>query len=355
MKNQDGSVLILSLVFMLALIILLGGMSITINNELKIVNNEYNMVQAQYYAESCLEYSSYFLGDDSKWDDDNLIDEKLDYLKDTLDGILIDYISRTVLGEDNYNLKTKINYQGISKGLSASYFFREYIDDVYNKAIATKGDIHFNGDEKGEVNGDIYTNKKVVDINNTPPDETEMDFNGDVDEEQKEDIIPDYSYYFNNNFDILSFDQNNDNYFDFYTFSNRIKQVNNNTIFGGKLTINGKGILVVNGEMTVRDQAKINVNSEDFFIIICNGNVIFEDTVEGNFLLYSTGQIQFHDKVDINGTLIAEDAEHINDHFYLDHDNSYLETFKELGAPIPTMDPSRIGTYEINIIDWMEF
>ncbi|HPZ63453.1 MAG TPA: hypothetical protein PLJ68_07890, partial [Halanaerobiales bacterium] len=64
MRNQDGSILALSLIFMLALIILVIALSVTLNNEVKIVTNEHNLAQAQYYAESVVEYASVFLKDE---------------------------------------------------------------------------------------------------------------------------------------------------------------------------------------------------------------------------------------------------------------------------------------------------
>ena len=64
MKRQDGSVLITGLIFMLVLIILVGALSLSLNSELKIVNNEHRLVQAQYYAESVINYASFYLEED---------------------------------------------------------------------------------------------------------------------------------------------------------------------------------------------------------------------------------------------------------------------------------------------------
>lgn len=359
MKNQDGSVLLLCLIFMLILIILTGTMAISVNNELSLSSNEHKMVQVQYYAESCLEYASYFLfvkGSDRTdindyWDGNNFM--KQEFLEDKFDGLEINSIRRQELGGDNYKLTCNINYRGVNETLAVSYHIEPYVGDVYKKAIASGGNIHFKGKEKGEINGDVHTKKSIKDIND--PDSSEMDFNGEIAKEQDEDIIPSYDYYFNNTFDTLEIVQNDAIILNFADYTNKIKKVNDSSVFGGKLTTEGLGILIVNGRMTVRNQAKINKESDDFLIIICDGDVFFEDIVEGKFLLYSSGQVHCHDKVYMEGTIIAENGKYIYDDFYIDYDNSYLDTFIKLGVPIPVMDSSKIGTFDRTIIDWQEF
>ncbi|QTL98547.1 hypothetical protein GM661_11505 [Iocasia frigidifontis] len=344
MGKQGGSVLVLSMVLMLTLIVLAAGMAVTINNEIHISRYEENMLQADYYAESAVEYASYLLADDSKWDDNELINEEKAKIVNLLNGLDIEKLSRNISG-DEYIIDSVIKYNSVSRKLSVTY--KIIFDDVYNNAIANYSNIHFNGNEKGEINGNIKTAGKIEDVQAG----SDMVFNGEWIEGQDPEFIPDYNDFFTTDYTDLVFDQNSQNTLN---FNQEIKDIDYGVVFDKELTILGEGILVVKGHLTFKKHTKINKNSDDFFIIICSDNVLFEESakLEGNFLLYAEGHIHFKEQVDMKGTIISRDTIQVNNKFELTQDRGYLDVFSKMGILIPGTGSNACTR---KITDWQEF
>lgn len=158
MRNQDGSILALSLIFMLALIILVIALSVTLNNEVKIVTNEHNLAQAQYYAESVVEYASVFLKDEdpataSFWTGTGEVNPaRIGEIKSKLraSDLEINSLRRKKAGE-SYVVSTNIRYKGVRDSLRVTFspvFQRLGIFDFAMAAginLQANGTVHVDG------------------------------------------------------------------------------------------------------------------------------------------------------------------------------------------------------------------
>jgi len=135
MNDQEGSVLVLSFIFMLVLIVLVVAMGMSIGNEFHISRYEQNMTQAQYYAESSIEFASKLMDDDTKWDSstNELLLNEQQNIENLLNGLQINSLTReTSASGDEFTITSTITFNGVSDSLQVTY---RIVSDIQNLNI----------------------------------------------------------------------------------------------------------------------------------------------------------------------------------------------------------------------------
>lgn len=382
MKKEEGSVLVISFVTVLILLVIITGIVMIINNEVHIAKYEENKVKAFYIAEAGVEYASIVLADDDSWDEDGKLPNNVRNNLGSLTGGTIDEITKEKSG-DEITVTCKARYGNINKSITKVFKLTTSNSSAFDHSFITNEKSTVNGSTEVIFNGDVYINNnfnnngtttfngnyninKLSSNNGTIKDSTGSVVE-DIEESDTKNIIPDFNLadlkqqasvynkkkYFLNDYDNGSGKNNIQ-----ITLNNEIVYLSDSFNPGKSCYIGGNGILIVNNlQANGNAEFYLNKNENDNVILIAEGNIHF-NYVEANGLIYSLGHIHMqgnispHNSNIINGTLLSEGEVHYNQNTTLTHNNSYLQTFTDLGLSIPQNDTS--SEAEIKVIRWLE-
>ncbi|AZO95686.1 pilus assembly PilX N-terminal domain-containing protein [Halocella sp. SP3-1] len=377
MGKQGGSVLVLSMVLMLTLVVLAVGMAVTINNEIHISRYEENMLQADYYAESAVEYASYLLADDSKWNDDELIDEEKAKIENLLNGLEIEELSKEIVGSD-YQLIISGRYNKVNSKLVVIYKLVSDLFDfkMFKFPIAAGNIINSNGSGikvEGQVAANKHINGNIYDYDGNPKDVDDIHANlGDGDEELKTDVLIDYFTEAKEKADyvIESFDtyqDENGNYILYIDhegkyvldIDSKVVVVKGNiTLNSRDLYIKGSGVLIVSGNLNCNNNYKIYANYENGSYTHDYAISYFEKNLNPKYGRYK-GLLVGEDNLNINSSSI-NDFELIGSAFAKNnanaegtfiYDNAYINVLNNIATSKNFTSVNVIRT----ISDWQEF
>lgn len=370
MNRQDGSILILSLIFMLALITLVGALSISLNSELRIVNNEQNMVQAQYYAESVIEYASFYLNNvedsttDSFWTKSGEVSsEKRGEIKNKLKApdLEISSLIRQKDGE-SYIITTNVRYRGVRDRLMVTYDPAFKWLGIFDFAMVAGGDLNVNGPIK--VKGPLGARDR---INNKHNADSDSDFFENLDIEDQLALleefleaavdnpgttrIPSHESYVIEYEDRLVLD-----------IDGKIIYITGNLTIDKHLYIMGSGILIIEGSLNQNGDSLLFANydphsgtyTDDYAILYFRtGN---PNPTTGNFkgMLMGRNDVNLITKTaegfQLIGSTFSGGNLNANENTSIIHDAGYVNVLKELAEKYKI--PILMG---FQISDWMEF
>ncbi|ADQ14867.1 pilus assembly PilX N-terminal domain-containing protein [Halanaerobium hydrogeniformans] len=183
-------------------------------------------------------------------------------------------------------------------------------------------------------------------------------------------IIPDFSEYFENDGNVYLGNENNPDYDGSVIELEGNKEYNN-------FNKDGSGIIVVNGDLDIKNNIKANKdNDEDFLIILVDGDISTSMHIEGNVFMYASGKINIDNtpggssqgqgnpgKFEVNGSFMAEEGITINDSrnqgLNLTHNDKFVEIFEDIGYGIPQLGSNNSGSSgssstSIEIVKWQE-
>jgi len=348
-KKEDGAVLVLSIIIISVLVVLVTALAGSINSNISFTKRHENEVKAFYAAEAGIERGINLLLND-KENVDNLIEKEEKYYSSD---------DQSWNSKENYKLlfskngnKYTINSTGTSNNMDSDITVEVKLNNngPFSNAITSGGDIHFNSEEKGEINGSIYANGKIEDLEEN----SELNITGDIYENQEDDIIPDFEDFFTQGHNVWTdYDENKKE------FPGNSMEISHSALFDKLKEINGSGILVVKGSLTFKQHVKINKNTDDFLIILAEGPVIFDKQVEGNFFLYSKDSITFNSgsgssgRIDMKGSLMAEKNIITNVDVDIEQNDDFVNIFTQMGFDIPE-NGGENNNKQIEFVSWSE-
>ncbi|SDC03344.1 MULTISPECIES: pilus assembly PilX N-terminal domain-containing protein [unclassified Candidatus Frackibacter] len=328
-KYEEGSVLLLSLLIMTVLFVMVAGALRSVNNEIKISSYNQDRVKANYIAEAGLEFAKAKVSDNNIWNNNKII-------KDFGGGR---FTVTKSLTNNQLDIVSEATYKEMTKKLSSTYLYNSDINQTFKYSLAARGVINVNnkatiiGNSQG---GDLYSNGNIILGNNS----TYFDCN--IKRNQADEFFLDFDIIeLKEKAEVTIASNNNSPTIDGskVTYSDHDLNLANNSI------INGNGILIVNGDLTIENEVKINVdedNSGQFnsksFVIIVTGNITIKNKFNMRGLLYSQGSMKDIDgsadignKAKVRGSIIANEGIEIKNKLELTYDNSYLDTFSSHG------------------------
>lgn len=373
MKRQDGSVLITGLIFMLVLIILVGALSLSLNSELKIVNNEHRLVQAQYYAESVINYASFYLEEDvsetaSFWTGTGEVNPgKVKEIINKLKAPDLEIISlRRMKDNENYILSTNIRYKGVRDNLMVTFApFHERLG-IFDKAMAAGGNVNVNG--KTKVDGPVTAGGDVNNQHNLEG-ASDIQENADIEKELAllegflEEAVKnsgtisisslEYCEYATDNGDHIILD-----------IDEKIVYITGNLTMDKSLYIMGSGFLIIEGSLNQNNGLLFaNYNSDtgtytdDYAILYFRtGN---PNPKMGNFKGAMVGKsdvniiTEIAKGFEIIGAVYSGNNLNVNEGTNVKHDDGFVEVLKKMADKYDIPDEIVITTYKM--VDWMEF
>jgi hypothetical protein len=348
-KNEDGAILVTSIIIISVLIIFITALASSLNSNIKVTKRHEDEVKAFYAAEAGIERGINLLLND-KDNVDDLIENDGKYLSVDDDhwNSKEDYRLKFSKNGNEYT----INSTGTSNNLNSDITVEVKINNngPFSNAITSGGNIHFNSEEKGEINGSIYANGKIEDLEEN----SKLNISGDIYENQEDDIIPDFDDFFIEGHNVWAdYDGNKKE------FPGNSMEISNSALFDKLKEINGSGILVVKGSLTFKKHVKINKNTDDFLIILAEGPVIFDKQVEGNFFLYSKDSITFNSgsgssgRIDMKGSLMAEKNIITNVDIDIEQNDDFVDIFTQMGFDIPENGEEN-NNKQIEFVSWQE-
>lgn len=347
LRKEDGAVLVLSIIIIAVLITLITALGTSINSNISFTKHHEDKVKAFYAAEAGIEKGiNLIINNEISITNE---EEKL-YSSSDDDNWNNNEYNLTILRSGNeYTIKSKGKNRDSIKTIIST--IRIANNSPFSNAITSGGDIYFNGNEQGTIDGNIYANGSIVDL----AEDSNLKINGEI-IQGGEDIIPDFSNFFEEGHNTWSnYDSNKKD------FPGGTMEIPNRALFDKLKEINGSGILVVQGGLTFKKHVKINKNKDDFLIILADGPVIFNKQVEGNFFLYSTDTITFNSgsgksgRINMQGSLMAESNIITNVDMEIKQNDKFLDIFTDLGFDIPTNDSgSSNNKGNLEIESWEE-
>ncbi len=355
-KNQEGHVLVTSLIILLVLIIVVTSMAFLMTSETSFLR-EKGSIKALYTAEAGLEYACNIISDNSKWNSVNdpaeLKQSELDKVNNEINGGNLAYLTRQQSG-NLITIVSKANSSGIEKTIKNIFILYSKSFDysfVANGEINMVNNATVTGNDEG---GDIYANDIISYKNNFVT-------NRQLFENMPKDIIPiiDFDYLKSQANIYLETDANN---MDLSTIGNQITYVEGDLTIDNNTTINGNGILVIEGKLTILNSLDINSSTDDFFLIFIKGEGVAEgedvlyinsgNTTKIKGFVYSNGNVYFKNSPVLTGTIMSKGDLKFKNSLDFTFDDSYLETFDYWNVDVPI---GASGTNKIlELAGWLE-
>ncbi|SJZ86025.1 hypothetical protein [Selenihalanaerobacter shriftii] len=345
-EEEQGSVTVLTLLIITLLSITSAGLMSMTYNEIKTSNYNYQRVQAFYIAEAGIEYAKNKFANNISWLADGE-DNNNDLAKSFAGG---EFNLSKEVNNNIVKINSTANYNDLTKTVVATYLYNNSFKySIVAGASSTTEEVAINIKKNAKITGadsggDIYVNGEV-------------DF-GKGYELINCDIVEDDEA-IGLKFDIDLLEAKADDYFvqetspvingNSISYSDHSLEYNNKN---NPFNINGSGILVVDGNLTIGKNADINSNqnNDDSFIIITTGDIRIKKEFDMQGLLYSQGSINIKKDARIKGSLIAQKEIEIAKDLNLVFDDSYLNIFKDFNLEVVEVvkEPS------LDLISWKE-
>ncbi|TDS31737.1 hypothetical protein [Halanaerobium congolense] len=379
-KDEHGFVLVLSMFILVAILLMVAGMTRMLQSELDFYTYNSNQKKAFYAAEAAVAYGTAVFDDSDKRTHLNQ-DQSTDpiyELSDTsevnsyLDMAKVDHLEWEF--KDNYSIvefRAKASNNGVSEEVIASY---SIYNSIFDSALASGNTISLGNSHiisngviktKYTINGEIYDEAgNLVEIT---PDENLVipEFNFETLNNQADNII---------NIDggtieyvDLAAHNANDNITETDDVADEFTYIDGNLNIGNSIkNINGSGIIVVDGKLSIGNNLLINQEEgyeDDYLILIVKGSIDTEGVVvEGDNaitmqgLLYSYGDTVFGNKFNITGSLISGGNLTLNNSSNnaanIAYDPKFIEKLFEWNIDFPQSTDNNFSIYQIK--SWRE-
>ncbi len=371
-KQEDGQVIVASLIILLILVIVIISLFLLINGEISFMAREKNEIKALYTAEAGLEYASIIISANNKWatDEENsdsdaeyalLIQKELARVNNAINGGTVDNLTKII----DYNRPNSITLVstascgGITKSITNEFLLSS---KAFNYSFVANEEIDMGntntiiGNDEG---GDIYSNNYINYGN-------KFFTNKELYESQEKDIVPAIDFVELKNHEsvtVYSPPEGESNLkFSAMTgdISNAFTYIEGDFTIDNNVTINGSGVLVVEGKMTVKNNIDINSSSDDFFLIFIKGDTEEENALSiesGNkadikAFIYANGSMDFPNSPTLTGTIISTGELSFKNSLNFTFDNSYLDNFLDWNIDIPVGSNSTNEVFQL--INWQE-
>lgn len=384
-RAEKGFTLVLSMFILVVILLMVASMTRMLQSELNFYSYNSNQRKAFYAAESAIAYGSEVFDNDNKrnrLNPDQTVNPRYELtavseVNSYLDGANIEKLEWEF--KDNYNIiefVAKASNNGVSETVTASY---SIYNSIFDSTLASGGLIDLN-------NNHIISEGKII---------SRDGINGEVRDEEDNvvDVITDSEYVIPK-FDFTALKNQADNTvllnsgetveyanLDQYIDVSSIDQIAKEfTYIQGNLNIdqqvkniNGSGVIVVDGKLSIGSNILINQEAgyeDDYLIIIAKGNIDNEgvlvegsDSLDGDNsitmqgLIYSYSDTLFGNKFDITGSLISGGNLTLNNSSAnaanINYDPKFLEVLKKWGIDSPlNSEKNKFSVYEI--ISWSE-
>lgn len=352
LKDESGATLVMVMLILLIITILGAGLLTSAIMENKIVYSQEDQKQAFYLAQAGVEYARYQLQQDLTW-------RIQDYTANLGEGSF----TLDVLGDGENQLKicSTGNVGRRSKQLEVGVYYTlpgggGVIEELAQYTALGGGDISFKNSATIDGNGNLRTNGNII-FQNKGYVDGELISSGQVsgyvdsggitesaDSYQmptiewdllKQEALADGRYYTGWNDNLLD---DAVNYID-------------GTVSRKKLVLALDGILVIRGNLDVKNAARIISNNG--LMIFVDGNVTFQNKLVLNAAIYATGYIKIQNQANITGAIYSEKWIECKNNIHLTLEASHLQqttvesfvTENESGNPSDDKEKSMSLTY----------
>ncbi|MEJ6950063.1 hypothetical protein [Natronospora cellulosivora (SeqCode)] len=414
MNREDGSVLVFTFLICTVLLVFLLSLNSSIFSEYRMVTYEKNSFQAQYYAESAIEYLYYLHFDEDTTDDPDFWDNDDELTQDEVTNFLtaiddhpsdldieINDIKR-VIDSNQVELIVSLTYNDINRKITATYQqgLSGLADGIFDNSMNAGSEINVHqnttvdsskevtygpvevlegAEEQDGINGD---DQGIVIPKNSRRELSEHE-QGQID--AMGELIQNIIAHGNMTYGSLV-DEN----------GNRLNSINNDVTIqikeneildlrkmafnGVNINIEGNGIILLE-DTNFNNNTTVNINydgenfTDNHAILLSNSNFPnLQLNMQGMIYVNSNdfpeyegredkGDFNNNEGINLRGSITAKN--NINtgpDGFDLEYDNGFLEVFNEALAQnnidIPEAllheDPDLRNTGDISLVDWDE-
>ncbi|GAB6100355.1 hypothetical protein JCM16358_22340 [Halanaerocella petrolearia] len=348
-QNQEGSVIVLTLLTTLVLLTLVTGMLTSLVSEVKINETRKKELQTFYLAEAGLEYARDKFANDSFWKTADkegqfkLVTERLpidinkEYKTEITKEITDNQVTFTSLAK----------YKNNTKRISATYRYQNnnssqaFNYSVYSgNEIKIKNNATIIGNESG---GDLYSTGEINMGNNIYLKSSILK------EEESDNLFPEIEIdSLRKKADYLITRDSKDP----MLIEDGINYIDGDVEFH-KNNIQGSGVLVVDGNLSAKSNWQITQGRKGPFLVIVTGDINIKNNAYLETLLYSQGSIKLWNNVEIVGSLIAQDRIIAKNNLKIVFDNSYLDTFKRQQVDYSSEHESD-SEGKLQLVSWQE-
>jgi len=357
-KNEEGAVLILSIIIISVLAILATTLAGSINNNISLTKKYENDVRSFYMAEAGIERGIDLLKNNSESVKDLLNDNDKYFSVNELNQDLslnnFDlFILKSETEDYDYKIKSEANINNSFKEIIISLNLSS-LSGLFDYLIASNGNLNVNAgnltlsaidDPKG---GKVISTKINHPDNFLNPDGTvkssdnikEIDKNDDYITKELE-IIKDFFSNAQTKAEVINWsDYQNDfsnviNGETVVDLEDKIVYVNNNMTLNKDVLIKGNGVLIVDGNLNA-NQKQFNVNYSNNSYLDSYSLVYFSQNANpqvNNFkgLLMTDNNINTNSgDYEIIGSLFTDHNSNLNHGGKFVHDNGYIEVFNQI-------------------------
>jgi hypothetical protein len=386
-KDEKGFVLVLSFFILVAVLLLVASMTRILQSELKFYNYNKNQKKAFYAAEAGVAYGAEIFSDSDKIilvdNGGNSFYELKSYqeLNSKFDEAEVEELTWNFI-DSNTKIKfiSRAAKSGITKTVNSTYLI---YNNIFDSALASGDTIyvknsHIISDGKiksrNGIDGTIY-------VENDEEIEVITDSNFEIPKLDFEELRTMADNYIN--VDTISGDEIEYESLPDYDTTDGIEDINDTseqfTYIDGNLNIgqsvneiNGSGVIVVDGKLSMGNNIEINQaagHEDDYLIFLVRGSIDNEgviaddeDTVEGKNaikmqgLIYSEGNTIFGNQFEINGSVISggdltlknSNSSEPN----IRYDPKFIEKLFDWGISFPQEEDEIYNIYQIT--NWSE-
>lgn len=378
--NEEGAVLVLSIIMISVLVILSTVLATSINNNISFTKNHENRVKSFYAAEGGIEYAYTVFSDNENWEKKNpnsngQLDEygvvstlksstlnslynnyniELEYLDrefinpaDTPENKkAVRFKAKGISNEVNKTIET-FNYYGLSVDYSNAITSGENITLKNNSLI--DGDVDVGG-TVSLGNNSVHNGSAINNIDwENWPEESAFDF-GELKNLAGSNI-----------FTPNNTNNNKPQGIDEVISPSNYDLGNNVTYIEGDIKlnqdINGNGILIVDGNLSIGNNIGVNSDNNQQFLIFTTGNIDIDQGNKFNYkgLIYSDKNIAIKNKFNLTGTIISKKSFEAKNTATLTYDTDFLETFLKWNLDFPEEEGSKLEKVITKSYDWKEY
>jgi hypothetical protein len=332
-NNEEGFALVLGIIVLAALVILVFSMTDMISMDLSFYKQNRDSTKAFYAAESGINYGTEIFTDHSSYDLEDLYSDSssevfnfnnTEDLSAMLDSASVESIEwQYILINDLPGIEfTSFGESRGQQEIIKAQFILDAYNDIYNNVIAAGDKITIKNNHI-ITDGDITT---TVDIDGTFMNEDDEVIEVNIDPDFK---IPEFNYIElksmaeneitpsdgDINFDEITDHDSTDTLVTRSDVSNKFTYIDGNLNINTNQDINGSGVIVVDGKLTIGNNIRINQTEgyeDEYLILIVSGKgseegVVLEgdNKIEMQGLLYSAGNTDFGNQLELTGALLS--------------------------------------------------
>ncbi|MFP4662179.1 MAG: hypothetical protein ACLFPF_08310 [Halanaerobiales bacterium] len=394
-KNEEGYVLILSMVLMIILVIMTAAMARNINNEVHIARHEENMIETQYIADAAVEYAAANIGNEDAWVSGGSYDIMNGDLTDNFAATFFesgDRLETVEKRDDGYihEIKVTVKHKNITKTIEAVFKDSNIIDHgIFDNQLAARGKVNVHNasnevDDSAPVRAETINDHASNVIDDANEEEGTFTEDGEENDEAKainaiatlyDTLMADDDTYtpdkcLDGEGDKVEKIESNITSNDPITLSNEVLDLSNIN-YQADINIKGNGIILMNNNNQNSGTVNINFDPSDptadpttgftdgYVILISrSGFPSLDMNIKG--MIYSGADFNNNSNLNIQGSIISKDSINTGSKFALDFDKGFVDvlntTLLDNGVEIPEELVENYSDDKVsyNLINWEE-